>query len=83
MAHPSCHNLLSLLHVTHLLVGGLDVEELDEGLDGDALHEHRPVHHRDRRRHEHRRVRHVLRSGENGFRFICLVRKSARHSSIH
>ena len=50
----------SLVHGRVLLRAGLHVQELDQRLDGDALNEHRPVDHGDRRSHEHGAVRNFL-----------------------
>ena len=67
---------------SYLLVGGLDVEELDERLDGDALHEHGPVHHGDGRRHEHGRVRHVLKQIQVGSGKVHRCRGSIHMAKI-
>ncbi len=56
---PACD---PLVHGGVLLRAGLDVEEPDQGLDGDALNEHGPVDDGDRSSHEHGRVRHFLKN---------------------
>merc|ERR550517_2079832 len=61
--HP-CHYVINepaadpLVHAWLLFRTGLHVEELHQGLDGDALHEHGPIDHSDGRGNKHVSVRH-------------------------
>ena len=52
----------TFVHGRVLLCARLDVQEPDEGLDGDALNEHGPVDHCDRRRDKHGAVRNFLQT---------------------
>ena len=71
MIHESAR--YPLVHGWILLAGGLDVEELDQGLDGDALDKHGPVDHGDRRRYEHGSVGDLLQMSKEGKKGVIVI----------